>query len=106
MPDGVGLYSSGRLTPAERAALAATRRPGAGGGRLAATGADAVRALAAAAGHPLPAARVGPGGAATGGSTDLAAWIVFVLGGILIVAAWTWSLRARPLRVRGPRSAA
>jgi hypothetical protein len=98
MPDGLGLFSSAGLTPAERSAVAGVAAPGSSAG-LATAALDAVRRLAARTGHALPIAAGGqPPGA---GSTDLVAWIVFVLGGIVIVAAWTMSLRARPLRLGG-----
>lgn len=107
MPDGFGLYGSSGLLPAERSAVAHDGAPGGGAG-LAAAALEAVRRLAAAAGHPLPAATAaGAAGQSAGGSArttgggELTAWIVFGLGAAMILAAWTVSLRARPVRLRG-----
>jgi hypothetical protein len=96
----------GPRLPAERRAVASIHAPGRGGAVLAATATDAVRGLAAAAGHSLPASTASNSSGSGGGSDDLVAWIVFALGGIVIVAAWTWSLRTRPLRMRRQRPAA
>ncbi len=104
MPNGFGLYTSGPARPAERAAIASLPAPGSGSA-LAAAALGAVRRLAATAGHVLPAAPADTGPRAGAGSSDPVAWIVFGLGSIVIVAAWTWSLRARPLRVFARRSA-
>jgi hypothetical protein len=96
MPDGFGLY--GRGASAERAALTGLAvAPGGLGGRAI----TAVQHLAAAAGHPLQV-RVGLPQRSSGGA-DYAALIVLAVGALLILAAWTLSLRARPLRA-GPRS--
>ncbi len=56
--------------------------------------------MAAAAGHPLGIPRDVRLPAATSDSPDAIAWIVFVVGGMLIALAWAASLRAQPLRVR------
>jgi hypothetical protein len=98
MPGGLGLFSTGGLAPAEPSTLAGVAAPGSSAG-LATAALHAVRRLAATTGHTLPV--VTGGGHAGAGSTDLMAWIVFALGGIVIVAAWTMSLRARPLGVNG-----
>lgn len=95
MPNGFGLYSGHPLTSAEYAALARLPRPGQGP-RLAARVLAAVEALAAAAGHPISApAAVRPPPQA---GTDPEALVAFIIGALLIIAAWTASLRARPLR--------
>ncbi len=91
MPNGYGVYGvGGDLVSAS--AIAPLSPPGR------ALGPDAlaaVRRLAAAAGHQLPVpAGVGAG---PGGSTDLIPWVIFALGLALIAAAWTLSIRARPL---------
>jgi hypothetical protein len=96
MPDGFGLYGRGAST--ERAALAGLA--GAPGG-LGARAIAAVQHLAAAAGHPLEVS-VGLPQRASGGA-DYAALSVLAVGAVLILAAWTLSLRAQPLRA-GPRS--
>jgi hypothetical protein len=98
MPDGFGLY--GRGAPAERAALTGVAGAPRGLGARAIT---AVQHLAAAAGHPLHVS-VGLPQRSSGGA-DYPALIVLAVGALLILAAWTLSLRARPLRAgREPRS--
>ncbi len=100
MPGGYGLY--GRRDAAERAALAGLP---ATPGDLGARAITAVQGLAAAAGHPL---RVNVSQAQrSSGGADYAAVIVLAVGAVLILAAWTLSLRARPWRPgRGPHSGA
>ena len=99
MPNGFGLYAAGGQRRSEHAALAGTG-PAASPARLATIAVTAVRNLAAATGHALPAAalastvNVGRSPA----SADTASWIAFAAGGVLIVLAWAASLRARPLR--------
>jgi hypothetical protein len=74
---------------------AGAHAPGALGGAAIA----AVQRLAAAAGHRLAAPRsaAAPRPAAHSG-VDVAAWLAFAVGAILIAAAWTVSLRLRPRR--------
>jgi hypothetical protein len=99
MPNGFGLYNFSRPPAAEAAALAtANLRAGLGPAAL-----DATRSLAAAAGHPLTLPTAGTTSAAGGGSAI--AWIALAVGAILIALAWTASLRARPLRLGGSKSA-
>ena len=93
MPNGFGLYHA---SGAERAVLSATS-PGEGLGTAAIA---AVRRLAAAAGHPLALPTGATNNVAAGGA-NVAPWIAFAVGAALIVAAWTASLRARPLSLRG-----
>jgi hypothetical protein len=92
MPDGFGFYNLPRSLAAEPAILAGSN-PASGVGSAALR---AVRNLAASAGHslPLPAATSSSSGA---GGSNLLPWIAFAIGLLLIVAAWTASLRARPL---------
>lgn len=88
MPNGYGRYGP----DAGAASLAHLAVPGA---RLGDATISAVQRLAAAAGHPLPLpAATAP---TTGGSTDPVPWLVLAAGAVLIAAAWTASLRARPL---------
>ena len=98
MPNGYGLYRLASPLTAERSALAGIRAPGA---NLATATLRAIQRVASASGHNLPlpnaTAPTNPG------STDTVPWIVFALGATLIVLAWTASLRARPLHVRGTR---
>ena len=93
MPSGFGLYRFPYPAISERA-LTGASNPDRRVGAAAITG---VRNLAAAAGHPLvlPSAGATNAGAGAGSPTP---WIVFATGAILIAAAWTASLRARPLR--------
>jgi hypothetical protein len=103
MPNGYGVDV---LTPGAtraddlRAGASLQGAPLAGTG--AATAADAVlavRRVAAAAGHPLPAPAAAPATMASpGGRIDATAVIALVAGALLIAAAWAASLRARPWR--------
>jgi hypothetical protein len=97
MPNGFGVYSvGGRGVPVE--VPSGLRIPDSAPA-LASAATSAVKRLAAAAGVrlSLPAA---PGSSTAGGrgSIDLAAWIAFATGLVVIAAAWGASLRARPLR--------
>ena len=58
---------------------------------------SAIERLAAASGHNLPT----PTAATPTGrrADDTIAWIVFAIGAIIIILAWTASLRARPPRL-------
>ncbi len=113
MPDGFGLQgpSSGphAVTGSEAAVRALSPGPGV---RLADAALSAVPRLAAAAGHPIPAAslsaalhtlaRERPVPAGNGRVEEL---LALVVGAILVAGAWAASLRARPLRSR-PRAQA
>jgi hypothetical protein len=91
MPNGYGFYSGHRPSGKEPARVGALAPPN----RNLGTGAlDAVQRLATGAGRALPA----PTATARGSrkSKDTLAWTVFALGAVLIVMAWTISLRARP----------
>jgi hypothetical protein len=93
MPNGFGLYHA---STAERAALnGATPRGGLGTAAI-----GAIRSLAVAAGHPLALPGRGTSNANAGSGT-VTPWIAFAAGLVLIALAWTASLRARPLGVRG-----
>jgi hypothetical protein len=101
MPGGFGLYTGTGPTAAEQAALKRTS-PASTSGGLATAAVTAVENLAAAAGHPVPAA-VGVPEASQGArsaGTGTVSWIVFGLGVVLIAVAWGASLRARPPRWR------
>lgn len=101
MPTGYGLYRAGPLLSGERTALAGVRAPGSGPA-LAAGAVSVIERLAGAAGHPFTAAAVSSGPSLNSGSDSGAAisWLVFALGAAVIAAAWTMSLRARPVRLR------
>jgi hypothetical protein len=102
MPNGLGLYSPGGTTAAERAVIASPAPGGPGG--LAGKAIGAIERLASADGHPLPhsvaSATSAPSTTASGDSTSTASVVAFIVGLILIVAAWTASLRSRPLARR------
>jgi hypothetical protein len=101
MPDGFGLYVSGQLPSAERAAVATLPAPG-DRAHLIAAATAAVRRLAQSAGHPVAGTIAAAGNpssqTATGGAS--ASLIAFLAGLILIALAWIASLRARPLQLR------
>ena len=99
MPNGIGVYAVGAkpaaASPPPPPALA-TLVPGRA---LAASGVSAVQRLAAAAGHPVSILAALPrrsSGSALG-SVDAGSWLALAVGAALIAAAWTASLRARPL---------
>ncbi|HTX32669.1 MAG TPA: hypothetical protein VMD09_14900 [Solirubrobacteraceae bacterium] len=103
MPNGFGLYDQGHPVGGESAALTAVALHGSGTG-LALTAEDAVRTLAAAAGHPVALPRATA--TSSPGSPDPTPWIVFALGLVAIAVAWIASLRARPLGVEPDHPAA
>jgi hypothetical protein len=94
MPNGSSVTQVAPGAPTGPGAATAVAAP-AGVQGMAAVAASEVRSLAAAAGHTLPAtvATLAP----KAGSGDPVAWIVFVLGAVLVGLAWTVSLRLRPL---------
>ena len=102
MPNGFGTYGPGAETA--QSALDGVRIPLEGGAGLGTAGLGtaalaAVERLAAASGHPVPVPPP-PATTARAHSSDPISVIVFVLGGVLIAAAWAASLRARPPRIR------
>ena len=100
MPNGFGLVGVGPAATVDPSALAAVRIGAAGGPALGTAALAAIQRLADASGHsiPIPAAVATQSGP---GSNDTLPLIVFAIGAVLIVLAWSASLRARPLRVRG-----
>ncbi|MGH3263831.1 MAG: hypothetical protein ACRDNS_17765 [Trebonia sp.] len=103
MPNGFGLYHAHHATSAELAALHGGSHSGS---NLTTVATDAVRRLAAAAGHSLPRPSGGaePSRHPGAGGLDALSWVVLVGGAGLIVLAWTMSLRALPpRRVQYPR---
>lgn len=95
MPNGYGLYRATGETPAEVAAVAHAGTPGAQLGTAALT---AIQRLAAASGHTFAIIRTTAPD--TPSPTDPLPWIAFAIGAALVIAAWTASLRARPLQIR------
>jgi hypothetical protein len=111
MPNGFGVYDvgaptgSGGATGSERSAalrgLPAPERAARPTGALGGAAIAAVQRLAAAAGHRLATPRgTAPSSRAPRSGGDFVAWLVLAVGAILIVGAWTISLRLRPPRRR------
>jgi hypothetical protein len=97
MPNGLGFQAPQRpFAPARR--LPANIEGLIPGAKLGAAAISAIRQLAAAADHPLPL----PNATAQPHSSKSATvtWIAFATGALVIVAAWTASLRTRPLTLR------
>jgi hypothetical protein len=98
MPDGFGVSHVGGAADGATPG-AATLPPPHPGESMVTAAAAAVMHLAAAAGHPLTApslkATSSPGGSWLG-SVDLGSWLGLGAGAVLILLAWTTSLRARP----------
>jgi hypothetical protein len=97
MSNGLGLYGPKHALAAGQSALRGVPILSAGG--VAGVAVTAVQRLSAAAGHQLPV----PDAAApsTTTATSVTPWIVLAIGTALILAAWTASLRARPVGRRG-----
>jgi hypothetical protein len=93
MPNGSAVTEVARSGASGPGAASAVQAP-AGVHGLVAVATSEVRHLAGAAGHPLPAAIATL--APKAGSGDPIAWLVLVLGAVLIVLAWAVSLRLRP----------
>jgi cytochrome oxidase Cu insertion factor (SCO1/SenC/PrrC family) len=104
MPNGFGVYHGKRPVGREQSALGGIAiRPGVDG--LVRAASAAVRAIAAADGHPLPALSPAPAPPraphARSGGLGIGAVLALVVGLLAIAAAWGYSLRARPVQ-RGP----
>ena len=84
MPDGYGVY------PAASSVLS-----GAGGAALGTAALTGIQRLAAASGHPLTLPRATA--LSKPSASDPLPWLVFAAGIVLMLAAWSASLRARPL---------
>lgn len=104
MPNGFGIYGPPAGPDALTAAEGKVRAIAPGSGeQLAKAALSAVPLLARAAGHPIPAAALARAEHVTipvadsGPGLGLGAVIALVAGSLLIVIAWTMSLRARPL---------
>jgi hypothetical protein len=101
MPGGFGVAAAGGLPASAQTALAAAPAPGSRAG-LASAATVAVQHLAASAGHPVQVPRVTSSGTpAPWPTTDAGAWAALAAGLALIAAAWTASLRSRPLGAPG-----
>ncbi|HWC85916.1 MAG TPA: hypothetical protein VG388_05230 [Solirubrobacteraceae bacterium] len=94
MPSGSAVTQVAASGPTGPGSASSLPAPPAGQGLITVASTE-VRRLAAASGHPLPAAVAAA--APKSGSGDPIAWLVLALGAVLIGLAWTVSLRLRPL---------
>jgi hypothetical protein len=92
MPNGFGFYNLPRTLATDPSILAGAN-PARGVGAAATR---VVQNLAAAAGHPLTPPTATTSSAGAGGGSAMP-WVAFAIGALLILAAWTASVRARPL---------
>jgi hypothetical protein len=99
MPNGFGLSAPSQTVANGESALRGIPIS-AGGEGLATAALTAIQRLSAAAGHRLATPQQTTSTAATASSGSGVSWIVFAAGTVMILAAWTASLRARPLRRR------
>jgi hypothetical protein len=110
MPNGYGVWIVGHAASGaalQRAGASLIGAPLAGSGpETAAAAVVAVRRVAAADGHPLPAPTVAAAAVRSSGGIGPVAWAVLAAGALMIAAAWTASLRAVPPRGRGESAAA
>jgi hypothetical protein len=94
MPNGVGVSGVPSRSVPDQLGVAK------GGSPLATAAAGLVVSLASSAGHRLAVPSVAaPAPGSGSGSGDTTAWLAFAIGAVLIALAWTFSLRARPLRL-------
>ncbi len=89
MPNGLAVSRAGKALPASQRIVDRLPAPGTRGPQLVQAGIDGVRALAAAAGKPLPAAQAVPSG---GGGSGVLVWalvaatvVALVLGGAAVL---------------------
>jgi hypothetical protein len=94
MPNGFGVTGAPSSSLPDQLAVAQ------GGSPLASTAGALVIWLASSAGHRLtiPSVAPAPASGSGSGSGDATTWLAFAIGAVLIALAWTFSLRARPLR--------
>jgi hypothetical protein len=104
MPNGLGFSHPGQPAATPPPALTAIANSNQNRG-LAPIAMIAIQRLAAASGHPLPNPAGAGATASPPGSDSTTPWIAFAVGALLILAAWTASLRARPIRHRHKRQA-
>jgi hypothetical protein len=106
MPNGVGVFDARGVPPAQRASVAGI--VAAGGSGIGVAAIVALQDVASAAGYRLVSSQAPARGRlrAAPRRADAAAWIAFVVGALMLAGAWTASVRARPLRVRGRAQAA
>ena len=100
MPDGIGIYHAGAALSRAELSIAASPPSGSRAGALLGAAISAVRRIAAASGHVIGNVRE-PTAAGRPGGPGTASWIALTVGALLILAAWSASLRARPLSLRG-----
>jgi hypothetical protein len=102
MPDGLALHDPEARAQGAQAAVAGLAPPGSVA-RLGDTTLTAIRRIATASGHPLAVQSAGGEGRGDRSAGYALPWIAFAAGALLILAAWTLSLRARPLRALSRR---
>jgi hypothetical protein len=105
MPNGYGVDVIGEPNAAARTQAAATplirlAPAGGGGAALADSAITAVQRITRAAGIPLSVPDATVTAAGSSGSVDVIAWVALTAGIVVLAAAWTASLRARPVRRR------
>jgi hypothetical protein len=105
MPDGYGVDVIGAPDAAAKTQTAAAplihlAPPGAGGAALADSAITAVQRITSAAGIHLAVPDATVTAAGSSGGVDVIAWAVLVAGIVVLAAAWTASVRARPVRRR------
>jgi len=105
MPDGygvdvVGESGAGSKTEAAAEPLIHLAPPGTGGAAIARSAIDAIGRMTSAAGLHLRVPRAAAVAAPPSGGVDVTAWAVLAAGIIVLAAAWTASVRARPVRRR------
>lgn len=103
MPDGYGIDVIGEPGAAAKTQAAAKpliglAPPGGGGAALADSAITAVRGVTGAAGIQLTVPSATVTAAGPSGGVDVIAWAVLAAGIVVLAAAWTASVRARPVR--------
>ncbi len=105
MPNGYGVDVVGdpeaaAKTQAAAAPLIHLAPPGAGGAALADAAITAVQRITSAGGIHLAVPDATVTGTGSAGGVDVIAWVALAAGIVVLVAAWTASVRARPVRRR------
>jgi hypothetical protein len=103
MPNGYGVDVIGEpgaaaKTQAAAAPLIHLAPAGGSGEALADSAITAVQRITSAAGIPLTLPRATVSATAASGGVDVIAWVVLAAGIVVLVVAWTASVRARPVR--------
>jgi hypothetical protein len=101
MPQGLGLAGPNAHRAAAGAALRSLGNGAPAGPGLGRLTLQAVQRVSASTGHPLSLGAVSASSSPPPGSGSPLPLVALVLGGVLVVAAWTASLRVRPLGTGG-----